>query len=139
MNSHLHKKSFSRSRSAAVGLMTLAVLLLVFSCPVKRILNSNIAASVFQQKTNKITVNQQNTSQYTNAESCWSLKQTTLFVKTAIAKQLPAAAVYFPAALKVAGFDIHYFLSGTLKTDRSFVSSDLTRLPLFLQHLRLRI
>jgi hypothetical protein len=119
-------------------LFLIAVLMLVVSCPFKRLLQAENNIQAFAQQSNKWnnTVSQGITS---NGTSCCLQKQKIILAKPVISKQQLTGSDILVNQNLLSGFAIHYFLSGTEKPGEHFTLSTISSLPLFLQHRRMLI
>ncbi|HJW16685.1 MAG TPA: hypothetical protein VJ499_06180 [Flavisolibacter sp.] len=119
-------------------LFLLAVLMLVVSCPFKRLLQAENNFQAFAQQSIKWN---DNASQGIASKNtfCCSQKQKIILVKPTISKQqLPGSDILANQNLHT-GFAIHYFLNGTERLHKAFAIPPVSTLPLFLQHRRLLI
>ena len=134
MNSHIQQRFLSGKRFSSAPLLMLAILMLIVSCPLKRMLQSNFTSS-FAAKTNQNskahTIHAANTS-------CLALKKKTAAVNANV-KRHEAPPSLLLSDFRKQGFDLLYFLSGDLKKYNSFKTSAPSRLPPFLRHRRLLI
>lgn len=115
----------------------LALLMLVVSCPVKRLLQSGNNLQTSQQSV-KWNGAERQVAAYHNACSC-AKKQKITLVKFEISKQKLLVPEFLAAQNFQSGFPLHYFLNGTEKQYQRFFASSPSSLPLFLQHRRLLI
>lgn len=119
-------------------LFALAVLLLVVSCPLKRVLQVNVTFN----SSPATRTNQTNISQQTNAgfgATC-AVKKKTLFVEPGLIQKVQIAIpFYFSNVANATGFDINHYLSRIHCQPAYVVSSNTSSLPIYLQHLRLLI
>lgn len=140
MNARVTKYHSSRSKLYAAGVFTLALLILVVTCPLKRMVQGNLTANTSAQKFHRATVHQSIATEYTATASCCALKQKGHLVQGSVLKiGVPSPMGVVPYLTVVQGFGIHYFLS---RADRElpFIAPTASlSLPLFLQHLRLLI
>lgn len=139
MNTSVNKIFSSGRMIHSAGLFALALMLLVISCPLKKLLQNNVASHSSLQKTKQININQPRASQYSSAVSCSAIREKTLLVKSNLIQLKAPSSLYFPDRKRESGFEINYFLSRTNSKCGFSASSNLSSLPLFLQHLRLRI
>lgn|GEM_PF-3422954 len=118
-----------------------AVMLLIVSCPLKRLLQNNfVFNSSSVVKTNLTNINQRAGADHIATANCCAVKKKTVLVKLDLSQQckLPVP-IYQSNITGYPGFDINYFLSGVSYRYGILVSSDLSAPPLFLQHRRLLI
>ena len=141
MNSSLNKIFSPRKATVYTALMfALAMLVLIVSCPVKRLLltNFNSTASSSQKSNQNIYpgVNIENNA----TADCSVENDKTDVIKSDVSQQhkLPLP-LYLSNINNQAGFDINYFLSGISYNITQSIASQHATLPLFLQHLRLLI
>lgn len=119
----------------------LAVMLLVVSCPVKRLLQNNI----FLNSSTSIRSNQTNISQRTGADYndpsiCCAAKKKTILVKLNLPRQVKLPApLHLPNISNQPGFDLNYFSSGLSYHYPVIATSFLSAVPLFQRHLRMLI
>lgn len=140
MNARVIKYHSSRRKLSAAGVFTLALLVLVITCPLKRMLQGNLSASASTQKFSRSTVHQSTAADYTTTASCCALKNKEHVIHSSIVKPgVPSPASLVPYLTVVQGFGIHYFLSRVDNESASFTPTASLSLPLFLQQLRLRI
>lgn len=119
----------------------LAITVLVLSCPLKRLLQSD---SIFnasnETKTGQTKINQRTSVHYNFTDKCSIAAENAVLIKPAVTQQhklrLP---LYLSNISAQTGFDINYFLSGINYSRTQSVSSQHSTFPLFLQHLRLLI
>ena len=141
MNSSLNKIFSPRKATVYTALMfALAMLVLIVSCPVKRLLltNFNSTASSSQKSNQNIYpgVNIENNA----TADCSVENDKTDVIKSDVSQQhkLPLP-LYLSNINNQAGFDINYFLSGISYNITQSIASQHATIPLFLQHLRLLI
>jgi hypothetical protein len=127
---------FVRSMAAA-GLFALAFLMLLLSCPIKRVLQQRAADTwEFALKAGVGQKSTRNGAAYAVSVCCDGKKKTVVSsVNAAKHKITPQIAVIYSGQT---GFGIHYFLS-RLSTCSVEHFSAYQSLPLFLQHRRLLI
>lgn len=122
-------------------LFALAVLLLVVSCPLKRLLQNNPGSySRSSVRSNQTNINQRTNTGYSTADNCCAVKKKTAFVKSGLSQKV---VLFTPSYLSnvsdASGFDINYYLSGINYNSANVEITNASSLPLFLQHLRLLI
>ncbi len=141
MNTSVNKIFLPRKATVYTAVMfALAMLVLIVSCPVKRLLLTNFNSTASSsQKSN------QNIYQGVNIENnatadCSVENDKTDVIKSDVSQQhkLPLP-LYLSNINNQAGFDINYFLSGISYNITQSIASQHATLPLFLQHLRLLI
>ena len=135
-------KIFSPRKSTVYTALTfgLAMLVLIVSCPIKRLLLTN-----FNSTTSSSQKSNQNIYQGANIENnatatCSVENDKTAVVQSDLTQQhnLPLP-LYLSNINNQTGFDINYFLSGINFSSIPSVYAQHSTTPLFLQHLRLRI
>jgi hypothetical protein len=132
-----HNTSYKKQRVSSAILFVLAILVIVVSCPLKRMLNSS--TSTASPRIANVSVSQSTSVGTPSQVSCCALKAKVTLLGAELKAQKTPLPVSFIASISLSGFDIPYFLSGTVKAyydTETFVSSNL---PLFLQHRRLLI
>lgn len=122
-------------------LFALAVLLLVVSCPLKRLLQKNEGSySSTSVRSNQTNIDQRTNTGYSSADNCCVVKKKTSFAKSGLSQKV---VVFTPSYLSnvsdASGFDINYYLSGVNYKAAHVAFSNPSSIPLFLQHLRLLI
>lgn len=138
MNTGIHQKSVITNKGKTALLFLLAVLMLIVSCPFKRLLqtDSNIQAS--SQSSVKWSGAERKVAAYQNACSC-AQKQKITLVKFEVSKQKLPASDFLADQNGQTGFSLQYFLSGLEKNYSPSASTSVSSLPLFLHHRRLLI
>jgi hypothetical protein len=136
MNTGSNKIAFATNKGRTAFLFLLAVLMLVVSCPFKRLLQAENNLQTSQQSV-KGNGAERKVATYQNACSC-AQKQKITLVKFEIGKQQLPVPEFLAEYNFQTGFSIPYFLSGTEKQYQLF-SATSPSLPLFLQHRRLLI
>ncbi len=142
MNTSANRIYASKKAPVYTALMfALAVLLLVVSCPLKRLLQAATDTySTSQVRINEVNSNQQSSAGY-HAVSCVVIKKKVNLVSTASFQKFKVLpAFWHPAHFsEQSGFSIYYFLSGIPFKYAVVISTTLSSLPLFLQYRRLLI
>jgi len=138
MNTPHNTITWTGRKHITVLLFTLSMLMLVGSCPFKRLLQHHIQTQASTQMPVKWNSPQQKRAAYGNT-SCCSLKQKTTLAKTTITKHEVPSPHFFADMNVPSGFAIYYFLNGTDNRYNHSASLSLSSLPLFLQHRRLLI
>lgn len=122
-------------------LVVLAVVLLVVSCPLKRVLQNDFTAnSSSPVRTNQTNINQATASDYYELADGCGIKQQVTFTKFNLPQQVSIPAFTDLSYISTqSGFGLNYFLSRI--SFKNTILSEYTHssLPLFLQHLRLLI
>jgi hypothetical protein len=137
MNAGININKITTNKGKTAFLFLLAILMLVVSCPFKRLLQTENNGQTSQQSV-KWNGAERKATTYQNACSC-AQKQKITLVKIEISKQKLPAPEFFAEQNLQNGFSIHYFLSGSEKQYPLFSASSPSSLPLFLQHRRLLI
>lgn len=138
MNARVAKYHPFHRKLYAAGVFTLALLILVVTCPLKRMMQGGAPGSAVQ-KFSRSTVHP-SAATYATATSCCALKNKEPLIQSSVIKLGgPSPAGIVPYLVVVQGFAIHYFLSTVDNTALSYLPTPSLSLPLFLQHLRLRI
>jgi hypothetical protein len=130
-------KEMAATRGKISFLFLLSILMLVVSCPFKRLIQTE---NNFQASTQQSIKWNDTESQTANKNtSCCVQKQKIILAKPVISKQqLPGSDILANQNL-LTGFAIHYFLSGTEKTGNPYIISSVSPLPIFLRHRRILI
>lgn len=140
MSARVTKYPSSRSKLYAASVFTLALLILVVTCPLKRMVQGNLSASSSAQKFHRVTVHSSVAAEYTATASCCALKKKEYLIQGSVVKiGVPSPNSLVPYLTVVQGFGVHYFLSRADHEAPSFTPTASLSLPLFLQHLRLLI
>lgn len=137
MNTGNQKKAGTISKSRTAFLFLLSLLMLLVSCPFKRLLQTENNLRTSQQSV-KWNGAERKVAAYQNGCSC-AQKQRITLVKFEINKRKLPAPEFLAEQNFQTGFSLHYFLSGTEKQYQLFSASSPSSLPLFLQHRRLLI
>ncbi|CAN5468113.1 hypothetical protein BH11BAC3_BH11BAC3_46540 [soil metagenome] len=123
-------------------LFLLAVMILVVSCPLKKLLQNNYTSgSSLPLRTNSININQRSSNDHSVAmNNCYAANDKIVLTKSHPSQQvkLPAGSNLFYISIR-AGIGVNYFLNSTQRLSGVTVSTHRSDLPLFLQHLRLLI
>ncbi|KIC90505.1 hypothetical protein [Flavihumibacter sp. ZG627] len=121
--------------------VAVAVLILVVSCPVKRLLQNNfVSVSTTATKSSQTNLNQRSFADYSTAGNCSLAAQYTVLVKQDLSKQDQLPNPFHPSNIAdEAGFDSNYFLNGLNPGSLTSANTLQRSIPLFLQHLRLLI
>lgn len=137
MTTGSHKKEFAANKGKTPFLFLLAALMLVVSCPFKRLLQAeNNVQATAKQSIRGNSAERQGTA-YKNISCCTQKQNITLANPVLSTQKLQAPDLLIDQ--HKSGFSIHYFLSGTKKQSEAIAISSLYPLPLFLQHRRLLI
>lgn len=137
MDTRSNKNSLTTNKGRTAFLFLLAVLMLVVSCPFKRLLQTENTGQSSQQSV-KWNGAERKVAAYQSDCSC-AKKQKITLVKFEVSNQQLPTPEFLAEQNYPTGFSIHYFLSGTKKQYQHFSSSIPSSLPLFLQHRRLLI
>lgn len=122
-------------------LFALAVMLLVVSCPLKRLLQNDFSAgSSSPLRTNQTNINQATASDYYISNDGCGVKQKAELTKFKTLRQVKISAFTNLSYISnQAGFGLNYLLS-RIKDEFVYpISFNTSSLPIYLQHLRLRI
>lgn len=138
MSAGLTKYFPSHRKMYAAGVFTLALLVLLLSCPLKQVVNGNFIPGTSGQKFARSGFSQSHAAEYKAEASCCALKKKDNLA-LASATKVDAPSGLHPFLPAVQGFGIHYFLSRLRHDFAATPSSLFVSLPLFLQHLRLLI
>jgi uncharacterized protein (UPF0333 family) len=141
MNTSAHTiYSISKSKLSLAFLFALAVLLLVVSCPLKRLLQSNyVVYNSTATRTNQTNINTDSAAQHASIENCCTIKKAVFVQSNLVQKIKLSSPLYISNLYTERGFDIHYSLSRIKNKPAYLVSSNTSLLPIYLQHLRLLI
>ena len=131
-----HKPSYQKQRFTSAILFALAILIIVVSCPLKRMLNSTASAS---PRIAYVSVNQSISVAAPSQVSCCALKAKVTLLHAELKAQETPLPVPLIASISWSGFYIPYCLSGTPQTYYATATCLSFNLPLFLQHRRLLI
>jgi hypothetical protein len=137
MNIDSNYNQMAARRGKISLLFLLSLLMLLVSCPFKRLIQTE---NNFQASTQQSIKWNDTESQTANKNtSCCVQKQKIILAKPVISKQqLPGSGILANQNL-LNGFAIHYFLSGTEKTGKPYIISSVSPLPIFLRHRRMLI
>ena len=121
-------------------LFALAVLLVV-SCPLKRILQINVTSNYSPvTKISQTNINKSTDADFGASDTCCALKKKTLFDKSTLTQKVQRVIpFYFSDVTNATGFNINHYLSRMHRQPAYVISSPHSSLPSYLQHLRLRI
>jgi len=140
MNNRAHKLSSLRRKFSAAGLCALAILILVVSCPIKRVLQNSESffTSISTHKNHRIAGNHTPSAHSTKQLTCLAVQKKAISEAVHLnVKQV--LSPFYLAGDDQSNFEIAYFLS-RLKQQRGFATLFKTsHLSLFLQHRRLLI
>jgi hypothetical protein len=130
---------FPKTGAASALMFSLALLILVVSCPLKRLLTDGMATSTSVPRSNQTNNNQHSVKNYSDEFNSCSISDRPVFTSDLLHTVKVQAPVYFQNIFNEPGYNIHYFLSGINYRYHSSTASLNSPLPLFLQHLRLLI
>ena len=142
MNTSANKiYSTGKAKLSLAFLFALAVLLLVVTCPLKRLLQSNdIVNTSTAKRINQTNINSGSSAQRASVENCCALKKRAVFAHTNLVQKVKLSSPLNVSTLFTeTGFDIHYSLSRIKNEAAYVVSPNTSSLPIYLQHLRLLI
>jgi len=117
------------------------MMVLVVSCPLKRMLLNNYASNtIAAAKTNQTIIAQPAGNHLSNRQDCFIALNKIFSVNQELPghRTLPSP-LYLPAINKQPGADIHYLLSDLDYNQFNLTSNQYATLPLFLKHMRLLI
>ncbi len=118
-------------------LFALAVLLLVASCPLKRLLRNNSSSSV---RSNQTDINKRTNTGYNTVDNCYAVKKKTALIKSGSSEKVVFfTPSYLSNVSNASGFNINYYIRGINYKWGHLAFSNPSSIPLFLQHLRLLI
>jgi hypothetical protein len=138
MNTSINIKALATNKGRTALLFLLTVLMLVVSCPFKRLLQIESNPQAAAQSSVKWNSADRKVATYQTGCSC-AKKQKITLVKFEVNKQTLPASDFLADQNFQTGFSLHYFLSG-LETQYSHSAfTSFPPLPLFLQHRRLLI
>lgn len=138
MNTGRYQKVVAANKGKTALLFLLATLMLVVSCPFKRLLQTESNAQASSPSSTKWNGADRKVAAYQAACSC-AQKQKITLVKIDVSKQKLPASDFLADQNGQTGFSLHYFLSGLEKEYNPVASTSVPPLPLFLQHRRLLI
>lgn len=138
MDTGIALRTYATTKGKLAFLFLLATLMLVVSCPVKRLLQAQSSVQAWAQKSVKWNGAGRQETVHKNT-SCYVQKQKITRVEIAVSNQEQQTPGFSSDQNVQAGFGLHYFLSGTEMHASSAISTSVSPLPLFLQHRRLLI
>ncbi len=131
---------FPKAKVSSALLFSLAFLLLIVSCPLKRFLKDSFSAtSTSATRGNQTHINQRTVTNYSNAFNSCSVSEESVFTTDLSQQVTLQTPVYFSNIINEPGYNTHYFLSRINYSYHPSSASLSSSLPLFLQHLRLLI
>lgn len=142
MNSSANSIYSSRKITVYSAILSaLALLILVVSCPLKQLLQENLVSnSSHAVRTNQTNTSQNSNTDYSAQDNCCNVRNNTVLIQPDLSQQVKLPVpLYFSNIIELPGFDVNYFLSRIKNNTTTLLSSNLSSLPLFLQHLRLLI
>ena len=141
MNTSVNKIFLTRKATVYTALMfALAMLVLIVSCPVKRLLLTNFNSSASSSQKNNQNIYHSANLENNAAANCSIVNDKSVVIKSDVLQQhILHLPFYISNINNKAGFNINYFLSGISYNSTQSIASQHTTLPLFLQHLRLLI
>jgi hypothetical protein len=139
MNNRAHKPFFLRRRFSAAGLCALAILILLVSCPLKRMLYSNAVSLTSIQKSKPATSSRTVLGHYAKSTYDCAAQKKEPFVNVGYTLKQVVSPFYFPGDQYGSSFGIAYFLSRIKNQPASTTVSKISSLPLFLHQRRLLI
>lgn len=139
MNNNAHKLYTLRRKFSAAGFCALTILIIVVSCPLKRMLQNNVASFTSIQKCDRITTNHTASAHYTKSVYCCASQRKTLFVNAGFTLRQFVSPFYLPGDQNGSSFEIAYLLSRIKRQSDYAIVLKISSFPLFLQHRRLLI
>lgn len=143
MNSSANSIYSSRKITVYSAILSaLALLILVVSCPLKQLVQENLASnSSHAVRTNQANINQNSNIDNSAQDNYCGARGNTVLVNNDLSQQVKLPApLYFSNIIELPGFDVKYFLSRIKNNNyTTLIPSNYSSLPLFLQHLRLLI
>jgi uncharacterized protein (UPF0333 family) len=131
---------FSKAKVSSALLFSLALLLLIDSCPLKRLLKNTFSAnSTSATKGNQTNINEPTVTNYSNSVNSCAVSEKPVFTIDLSQQVNLHTPVYFQNIINEPGYNTHYFLSRINYSYNPSSASFNSSLPLFLQHLRLLI
>lgn len=130
---------FSKAGVASVLMFSLALLVLVVSCPLKRFLMEGTATSTLVPRSNQTNINEHSVLKYSSDFNRCSVSDEPVLTSDLSNTVKVQAPVHFQNIFNEPGYPIHYFLSGINFNYHLSSASPNSSLPIFLQHLRLLI
>lgn len=138
MSASTNNKGIFRSMLHTPALFVLAFLVLFLSCPIKKILQTEISVQASPRAAQSLTASQTGVN-YLAASSCCLEKKIAVINDAVRQDQLPAISESVHSVFSETGHQLFYYLSGLQKVGPS--SSRLTSfsVPLFLRQSKLLI
>jgi hypothetical protein len=132
--------SSTKARIFSALLFSLSLLVLVVSCPLKKLLHNESAESTRAvTRSNQTNINNRTDVEYSSASNNCRVRDVIVFVKSDLSQPTNVQApVYFANVINATGFNVNYYLS-RLSFRNADLTSNTSSLPLFLQHLQLLI
>jgi flagellar biogenesis protein FliO len=132
-----HKTSYQKQRASSAILFALAIVVIVVSCPLKRMLNSVTPSA--SPRIAYVSVSQGTSVATPSQVSYCALKAKVTLLGAELKAQQTPLPLPLIASIRLSGFDIPYFLSGTPQTYHTTETVLSSNLPLYLEHRRLLI
>ena len=122
-------------------ILSLAVMVLVFSCPLKRLLENNSVPNISSAiRTNQININENSVADYSASDYCFAANNKMVLVKPVVSQQHKLPDPLSPAnSIQNAGLTSRDLLSGIDYKYHFLAISYPSSLPLFLQNCSLLI
>jgi len=122
-------------------ILSLAVMVLVFSCPLKRLLENNSVPNISSAiRTKQTNINENNIADYSASDYCFAANNKMVPLKPGVSQQHKLPAPLSPANnIQNAGLTSRDFLSGIDYKYHFLAISYPSSLPLFLQNCSLLI
>lgn len=138
MNTGSNNKALATNKGRSAFLFLLALLMLVVSCPFKRLLQADNNTRVAAHPSPRTNGIDRQTAAY-ETKSCCVQKQKITLVNADGKDQNVKAPEFISTQDGQTGFALHYFLNGTEKQFSPVGPTNLSSFPLFLQYRRLLI
>jgi hypothetical protein len=141
MNTSANHIVLTGKAHTSASLFATAVLLLIVSCPLKRLLQGSPATySNSAVRTNQTNINERSNAGYNIADDCGAISKKIDVVKTNLSQKVVVSSPsYLSKVSDASGFDINYYLSEINYKAAPVETDNPSSLPLFLRHLRLLI
>ena len=135
MGSRTNKKISITRNNLTATLLSMALLVLMVSCPFKQLQQNHTGFTSTVEQSSKQHRQENKAASYKS--NCCSLKHAAKMTKPVISKSEHTSPVLIATANAETGFALHYFLSGTDHQSLRSASASLSSYPLYLQHRRL--
>lgn len=138
MNSKLHKLISPVRKFSSGWLLIMGILLLVVSCPLKRILKDSFGTTS-SLKAYQSKVKDKSAGSYVDNNSCYGLKEDAVQAAGNANNQKVPLPLFLSVDNSHQGFTIPYLLNGISGLSGRTLNTAYSNLPLFLCHQRLLI